>query len=474
MNGIKFVRNRSGEPPGRLVWGLLVAFLLAALLTAYLTFKFVRLVVASMGKQEQELALEQAAPTRMPLDPRILTAPLQAEGPDGKPWDRKSRVNILFLGLDFRDWEDGYGPARTDTMILFTLDPESRSAGMLSIPRDLWVSIPGFDNAKINTAYFLGEAYGLPGGGPGLAIETVEQLLDITIHFYARVDFSAFESLIDEIGGIEVDVPEEITVDPVGPDNTVHLQAGRQMLNGPVALAYARARNTAGNDFDRAQRQQQVIFAIRNRILNLNILPTLIEKSPILYQQLSSGVHTNLTLEQVIAMAWLAQQIPEESIKRGAIGVDQVEFAYSWDGQDILQPLPTEIRLLRDEVFTISGPPEPIAPVGAAPTGDPEELRRIEAARVSVLNGTYTPGLAAQTTEYLLAREVDVVSTDNAQDVYELTTIVDYSGKIYTSRYLSELLNVDPAQIANNYNPNSPVDIAVYLGNDWAAENPMP
>ena len=129
------------------------------------------------------------------------------------------------MGLDYRDWE-GEGPSRTDTMMLLTLDPVSRTAGMLSIPRDLWVNVPGYDYGKINTAYYLGELYNLPGGGPGLAEQTVNELLGVDINYYAQIDFSAFENFIDQIGGIDVEVPYELTVDPIGPGNTVTLPAG--------------------------------------------------------------------------------------------------------------------------------------------------------------------------------------------------------------------------------------------------------
>ena len=87
------------------------------------------------------------------------------------------------------------------------------TAGMLSIPRDLWVSIPGFDYGKINTAYQLGEAFKLPGGGPGLAIDTVERLIGVPVQYYAQIDFSVFVSFIQEIHGIKIDVPYEIYID---------------------------------------------------------------------------------------------------------------------------------------------------------------------------------------------------------------------------------------------------------------------
>jgi polyisoprenyl-teichoic acid--peptidoglycan teichoic acid transferase len=476
-NRSRFVRNRGAESSNRLMWGLLAAFMLAALITAYLTFVFVRSVVASFSTKEPGQAVLAEAPppsaASVPIDPRDLTRPMQENGPAPLPWDKNSRVTILFMGLDYRDWEDGSGPSRTDTLILFTMDPQSRTAGMLSLPRDLWVNIPGYNYAKINTAYFLGEAYDEPGGGPGLALRTVEEFLGLPIHFYAQVDFFAFEKFIDELGGLEIDVPEPITVDPIGPGNTVHLEAGRQTLDGKVVLAYARARNTAGNDFDRADRQQQVIMAMRNQILSLNMLPKLLEKSPILYHQLSSSIHTNLNLEQVIAIAWTALQIPEESIKRGVIGFDQVVQEYTFDGQDVLRPIPTEIRLLRDEILSAEGPIEP-APLPTEVAGDPEQLRQAENARVSVMNGTYTAGLAARTTTYLTNNGVAVIQTDNAQTLYDYTTIINYSGKIYSQQYLVDLLNVQPSQVFSSFDPNASVDIAVFLGQDWAENNYLP
>ena len=110
----------------------------------------------------------------------------------------------------------------------------------------------------------------------------------------------------------------------------------------------------------------------------------------------------------------------------------------------------------------------------ALPTGDPVELRKQENARVAVLNGTYTAGLAARTAEYLRQQGIDVEQTDNAQDVYELTTIIDYTGKIYTSQYLATLMNIQPSEVYSRYDPNSEYDIVILLGNDWVTTNPMP
>ena len=129
------------------------------------------------------------------------------------PWDGASRVTVLVMGLDYNDWRAGEGPPRTDTMILLTVDPLSNTAGILSIPRDLWVSIPGFDYGKINQAYQLGESFKVPGGGPALAMSTVEHLIGVPIQYYAQIDFDVFVQFIDEVHGVKLSVPEEIFVD---------------------------------------------------------------------------------------------------------------------------------------------------------------------------------------------------------------------------------------------------------------------
>ncbi|HEY6073428.1 MAG TPA: LCP family protein, partial [Anaerolineales bacterium] len=128
---------------------------------------------------------EQGTPVALPPTPE--TAP-DVELPS---WDGASRVNILFIGLDYRDYIANEGPPRSDSMILFTIDPLSKTAGMVSIPRDMWVNIPGYGYSRINTAYSTGEGNKVPGGGPGLAMRTVEGLLGVPIQYYGQIDFHA-------------------------------------------------------------------------------------------------------------------------------------------------------------------------------------------------------------------------------------------------------------------------------------------
>jgi LCP family protein required for cell wall assembly len=395
------------------------------------------------------------------IDPNLPLAPVA--GPTPPPWDGASRISLLVMGLDYRDWQAGEGPPRTDTMILFTIDPVKLTAGMLSIPRDLWVNIPGYDYGRINTAYMLGEANKLPGGGPQLAADTVEELLGVPVDYYAQIDFGAFVRFIDEIGGVKITVPEKIKIDPMNGQAKI-LKPGVQVLNGELALAYARARKTEGGDFDRAQRQQQVIMGIRERILKFNQLPGLITKAPVLFQELSAGIRTNLSLDQAIRLAWLAAQIPQESIKQAAIGAGQVSFAQSPDGdQEVLKPITEKIRELRNEVFSEA---EPAVPLASAM--DPAELLKVEAARVVILNGSSISGLAARTTDYLKSLGINVTETGNADKYSVYTEISYYSGKPYTLKYLVELMQISDLRIRYTFDPAKNADIVIILGDDWA------
>ncbi len=466
--------NNKNKRPSWVYIGLVVLFFIVAGAAAWLTFNYVKDFVAAWNITDLPgiVVNPGAEPTQnSDQDQPEVVAPPPAivVGPEPIPWDGASRVNILVMGLDYRDWVTGEGAPRTDTMVLASVDPLSKTASVLSIPRDLWVSIPGFEEPeRINVAYRFGETYQLPGGGPALAMSTVEGVLGLKIDYYALIDFYAFEQFIDELGFIEIDVPRNIWVDPIdGP--TVKLKRGAHDLPGNLALAYARARNTDGGDFDRADRQMQVIMAIRDRILSADMLTTLISRAGGIYEQLSAGVQTNLTLEQAIQLAWLVQQIPEEDIKTGSIGTDHVTFGKSPDGDDVLKPRPEQIRILRDEFFANSGFASP-ALAGA----DPQELMQTENAKVSVLNGAGVPGLATRTSDYLAGQGVNVVNTGDATDLYSATTITSYTGNPYTIKYLVELMGISENRIYIRFDPASQVDVEVILGYDWANNNSMP
>ena len=461
----------------RLLAFLTLGFVIALATTAILAFSTMREVIAGwelpgfLGEAFNPSQEEVSTPIPVVMVPTLNpSAPLQPAGfPEPAAWDGTTRVTVLVMGVDFRDWAAGQGPPRTNSMILMTLDPKTGTAGMLSIPRDLWVLIPGFDYGKINTAYQLGEAYNLENGGPGLAIETVEQLIGVPIDFYVQVDFYSFVRLIDEVGGVKIDIPEEIEVDPVGDRPPRVLQPGVTVLPGDLALAYARARNTIGGDFDRADRQQQLVLAIRDRVLSFDLLPILIAKAPVIYQEIAAGIQTNLTLEQTIRLGLLGIQIQPADINRAVIGPDFVIFDTSFLGAAILRPIPDKIRELREEIFPLEVVVNPVIE-----DKTPEELVFQEDAQIALLNGTFVPGLAASTKEYLEDRGLTVSVTENASELYEATAIIDYTGNPYTLEYLVDLMDINNARVYHSYDPASQVDIEITLGDDWVTRGVLP
>jgi len=467
----KFSKSK-GVLIAAVIGGVTIVLSLFAGIAAHYLVKNLTLTTASLASPaDPQLAAGQ--PTDVPGEETASALPNPLEpvfAPTLTPWDGASQVSILLLGLDYRDWSARSEYSRSDTMILLTLDPLTHRAGILSIPRDLWVNIPGFKHGKINTAYYLGATYKLPGAGPGLAVKTVEQFLGVPINYCAQIDFSAFVDFIDELGGVKIEIPEAITVDLLGSGAATKktLRPGVQVLPGEWALAYARARNTRGGDFDRAKRQQQVILAIRNRVLSLNMLPTLITKADVLYQQLAAGIHTNLSLDEAIKLALLASQVPEENITRGVIDESYVLFGRSPDGLSILIPLIDKIHVLRDEIFASSGVLSPMTP------GNSLERMLAEQARVSIQNKSRAEGITMQTADYLVGLGINVVDQREVEGPASFTTLIDHSGKPFTTRYLVDQLGLENPRIVMEYDPENPVDLELILGDDWARSGRLP
>jgi len=457
----KFPKDR----PTQVILGLLI---LLALVGAFFGFRLVRQLVSTNKTFS------------LPGDPVIVQDPDEGESVDAtpkptdipaaalptpEPWDGVSRVNVLVMGLDYRDWEAGEDP-RTDTMILLTLDPLNNTAGLISIPRDLWVSIPGFDYGKINTAFFLGEVYNLPGGGPALAAQTVEAFLGVPVDYYAQIDFQAFVDFIDHIDGVKITFEEPMVLDRRGKWNTVTMEPGAVTLPGEYALAYVRTRTTEGGDFDRASRQQKLILAIRDRILDFNMMPKLVANSPQIYNDLASGIHTNLSLNEAIKLGWSAVGVDRDAITQVVISNEYVTLGKSPDGLDILRAIPDKIRLLRDEVFGVG------AALGPVAEGDALDIVAGESARVSIRNGSSQVGLAASTAAWLKDQGFNIVEESNA-DYTIYSQIYIYGGTPYALRWLSDTIPVTGNNIFYNFDPNAGVDLVVVLGDDWAGNNPL-
>lgn len=301
----------------------------------------------------------EAAADMQPADAETVSAEAEALA-QLEPWDDPRRVTILLMGIDQREGETG--PFPTDTMILLSIDPAGKTAAVLTIPRDLWVEFPGLQEpGKINTAMIRGDQVNYPGGGgPALAMKTVERTLGVPVHYYVVINFEVFIEVIDAIGPIEVCPPEPIDDDeyPDGSYGTIsiHFDAGCQELDSERLLQYARTRH-GNSDIDRSRRQQEVIMATRDRVLSAGGVISLIPRAPALWESIQENVRTNLSLQEIIRLALAAESIESENIRQGQITFEEVLMQQSPQGEDILVPISTDIRLLIQDLFRPAGTP---------------------------------------------------------------------------------------------------------------------
>jgi polyisoprenyl-teichoic acid--peptidoglycan teichoic acid transferase len=261
------------------------------------------------------------------------------------------RINVLIMGIDRRPGEAFV--SRTDTMMLMSIDPEERTASILSIPRDLYVVLPGRGRDRINTAFVYGASGGEPANGALLAMQTVSYNLGVPVHHYLLVDFSAVIKGIDAIGGVTVQVPYNIN-DPTFPDmrygyDPLFIPAGTHHFDGETALKYARTRHQ-DNDFYRARRQQQVVMAVRDRVLSMGFTD-LVRQAPFLYQQVREGLRTDLSLDEILRLLTTAADIARDDIRLEVLDHNYVTSYRTEAGASVLVPINERIAPLIQEMF---------------------------------------------------------------------------------------------------------------------------
>jgi LCP family protein required for cell wall assembly len=235
-----------------------------------------------------------ATPMPTPVLPEAPPFPENCSGP--------GQMNLLLMGVDGRTADfNTFG--RADTLMLLAIDFGMPAAHLLSIARDLWITVPGYASylpveGRVNLGYALGEKYGYPGGNPAFQVFTVSQALGVRVDRYAVVNFTAFEKIIDALGGLDVTMQVALRdpLYPLGPDNTMVLEipAGDVHLDGRTALMYARTRH-ADSDFGRMRRQQKILMAAREKLLS----PAVIFAVPALLQFAFTAVHSDLSLEEI-------------------------------------------------------------------------------------------------------------------------------------------------------------------------------
>ncbi|HEU5424605.1 MAG TPA: LCP family protein [Nitrolancea sp.] len=372
-------------------------------------------------------------------------------------WDKKERINILLLGADSNAARRNEGePPLSDTIIIMTIDPATKTVGMLSIPRDLYVNIPGIGSDKINSAYSNGELSNITG--PGLVQATIEQNFGITIHYFVEIDLEGFQKMVDTLGGVTLDVTAPLKDDeyPGQSYNYTRIlyHTGLQHMDGATALSYVRSRHD-DSDFGRGARQQAFLKAFREQAVSLN----LITKAPQLISNLGDTVRTDLSPTDVLKLAQLATSIPNGNIHSYNL-LDATSVQYSPGQPYYLIPDWDKIHAILGQMMPGGG-----GTPGAAPTVQTPDL----SARVLVLNGTHVDKLAARASSKLSEIGFQSVSVAQAPDAGQHPTsiIYDVSGDTPTSRLVAQTLGLpsssiqkaDAAQLGNN-------QIVVVLGDD--------
>ncbi len=481
-----------------LIGVLLAVFVIGGLYCGYLFYATVREIVAGTDLpafpviQLPSINLPRAQADEDDLDslpdmgvstPVVGAGDMSYVPPAGPVTTEGDRTNILLLGIDRRGGT-GWGHL-TDTIIIVSVDSVNNQVSMLSIPRDLYLEVPGVKETRINEANVYGYRNDYPGGGPALLKRTIEQNFGIPLNYYVMVDFNGFKQVIDTLGGIDVNVPRTLHdtqyPDPKPGDpyayKTVHFDVGWQHMGGQRALEYSRSRMST-SDFDRAKRQQQVLLAVRQKAVDLGVL-SLITKLPSLFATMGNMVKTDMTLSEMKDLALLAPQIDLSNIQTAVIEKPLVYGYRTETGAavqlpkwDLIDELVAE--LFKAPVIAVATPvPTQPAPPTPTPTLAPvqiEGLQRLaeEGARIAIQNGTSEPNFAARVAAILMEQGFQVVEFGDADRTdYPNTVIVDYTSKAYTLERLIDMFQVTPENVRYSPNLRSQVDIRIVVGQDF-------
>jgi LCP family protein required for cell wall assembly len=369
-------------------------------------------------------------------------------------------LNILLLGNDGELTEDGY--LRTDTMIVVSINKTAGTVAMLSLPRDLYVYMPGWTMQRLNLAYIHGERGGWPGGGFGLLRQTLLYNFGINVHYYAMVNLTGFKAVVDAVGGVDLavdcaieDLPLVDTNVPQGAyrandDGYYVLPVGYYSMTGAEALWYARSRHSS-TDFDRGRRQQQVLRAVWRKARDTGLLNNVVN----LWNQGSQYVETNLTLQDVLGLVPFALSLDPGKIQSFTLA--RTYHTTPWqppDGSYVQLPNYDPLRQLLDNFYT-------------PPTNNQLIAER---ASISVRNGTANLNWDRVAAQVLYSDGFNATADGSADNSdYTDTILIDHTGRSKGSslQQIAMDLNVKPANLRIEPDPNRMVDFEVILGKSY-------
>lgn len=363
-------------------------------------------------------------------------------------------VNILFMGIDLipdaQKQETSVFDGRSDTMLLLRVDPTQDSVSVLSIPRDTQVHIPDVGVTKINDANVR--------GGAILAAETVSRTLNgVPIDRYVRVSTEAFRELVDLLGGIEVNVPMKMSYVDQTQKLNIQLEPGLQTLNGNQAEQFARFRADGNGDIGRVQRQQSLLRALRGRLTSPEVIPRI----PALIQAMQKYVDTNLSLEELLALANAGRNLGDGKLKMvmlpGRFSAPGEFIASYW-----IMNLAGRDRVM-EQFFDIY-PPD-VQTIAEA-TGEAHSLR------IAIQNASGQPHAGSQFQQYLAQLGFDnaYVSEDSPSPQSE-TRIVAQQGDLNAAGDVQRQLGFGKVEADSTGDLDS--DLTIRVGSDWATHRKL-
>jgi len=302
------------------LYSSLGVFVILASIAAYYVYS----VYAFAGRIYVEPEKIPPAATAMPTDG---SAPMPSPVASPPEWAGSERINILLMGGDSRGVKSTSKP-RSDTMIVVSIDPVDKSTRLFSLLRDTYVDIPGRGSNRLNAA--------ITTGGPLLAMETVNRLIDLPIHYYVYTDFEGFISLIDELGGIEFEVDKDMrrTDNRDDPRYNIDLEKGLQHLDGLTALQYVRYRSDAMSDFARSERQRKFLTAVAGKLQST----TSLLKLPQLLNGIAPYIETNIPPGDLLKLARLGLKLDTGNLAGIQIPQTGAFRGETIAGMDVLVP----------------------------------------------------------------------------------------------------------------------------------------
>ena len=354
------------------------------------------------------------------------------------------RTNILLLGMGGKNHPGGM---LSDTIIVISINWKTKQVAMITIPRDLWVKIPGYGYAKINEAYAYGENNKTSGGGGKVSSDVVSEILGIPIHYFVSADFEGFKKLVDNIGGIDV-INEKDLYDPSYPaDNMIDydpfkLSAGAHHLDGATALKYARCRKgNCGDDFGRGSRQLQVIKAIKDQTLSLNILSNP-KKLVDLMNIAGDHIRTNMSVQEIKSLADVQKDLDTQNIISKVLdtSADGPLVSPPQDGRgSIILPKKgqgnyTDLQKIARDIFGVSSS-------SAAVQG--ESINKNF--KIEVLNGSNRIGKAKAAAKVLEKDGYEVSRIGDAINSYDTSIVYNCADKTaeQTAQDIAEILSAE-------------------------------